>query len=81
MTRLTLSDFAETIDCQLKRVAVVATSRREFFFCAHCQATVIRPAGTERAPCPVAELVALDLKQRDPPSPEGGLRRTGARPS
>lgn len=48
---LTLSDFADTIDCQLKKVGTVGHERMDWYHCPSCGGRQMVRAGKRKPGC------------------------------
>lgn len=48
---LTLADFTETIDCQLRKVATVGHDRQDWYHCRSCGGRKLVRAGGEKPAC------------------------------
>lgn len=59
---LTLADFTETIECELKKIATVGHERQDVYFCLNCRATVFVKARSGKPECRVSLALGQAVK-------------------
>jgi hypothetical protein len=64
---LQLSDFAEVIECKLKKIATVGHDRQDMYFCSNCKAMAFAKRSSPKPLCKVAE--AMNPPPRNPRQP------------